>query len=124
LTKGSYGRMNLNIAQGARVNINNGIGSLTPGTYHIITMLDQGTVLNEPNIAALNIDVAGTGFATGDVPGGYDYQFLNVIGSSGPYVDDIIGIDLVVTASAVPEPASIGVLGIGTGLMLLRKRRR
>jgi hypothetical protein len=122
LTKGAYGRMNFIVGDQAIVNINNGAGSLTPGTYSIVTMVEQLNTLNT-NQAALNIDVTGGGFIIGSAPAGYNYQFVNVLGNSGFYNGEIVGIDLIVT-DAIPEPASMAILGLGAGALLLRGRRR
>jgi hypothetical protein len=98
-TRGNYSTNNLVIENGAVVNIN-ALAPLQEGTYHIVNT--TGTV-----------GITDGGFVIGTAPSGFSYSFVDVAN----------GVDLVVTAAAVPEPTSIAMLGMGSGLLLLRRRK-
>ena len=79
------------------------VGSLVSGaTYDLINY--SGALTGDPTLWT----------ATG-VPVGYTATFSDTAASNGQ-VD--------VTFTAIPEPLSTGLLGIATGITLLRRRRR
>ncbi|MCL2646352.1 MAG: PEP-CTERM sorting domain-containing protein [Phycisphaerales bacterium] len=112
----------LDIYEGAQVNINDlSNGGDLAGTYHIITL--GGNHACTIDYYDTNGDIVDnlpddfSVFSTGVVPPGYHYEFVRVTDISGNFT----GIDLVITH--VPEPASLGLLGLGSGLLLLRRKR-
>jgi hypothetical protein len=104
-TKGNYSTNLLVIEDGAIVNIN-ALAPLAEGTYHIVT-------------TSGGVSITDGGFDIGTAPSGYNYEFVQVLNGS-----TVTGIDLVVTAAPIPEPASLAVLGLGATAMLIRTRRR
>jgi hypothetical protein len=75
-----FGDLTVTIANGAKVNINDGAGSLTPGTYHIITSTNAG-------LGGL-LTINNNGLTIGNAPSGYTYNFQNVTGG----IDLLVGV--------------------------------
>ncbi|MCL2641097.1 MAG: hypothetical protein FWD53_09660, partial [Phycisphaerales bacterium] len=116
---GTYGGNFLKIVENATININNGTGSLTEGTYSIVTLVSGGT--SAQNLRTITYTNAASdvitdfepftdanGFLTfdlfklGNVPAGYDYKF-QLLGSGTSFT----GIDLVVSLSTGPGPGIV-----------------
>ncbi|MCL2649325.1 MAG: PEP-CTERM sorting domain-containing protein [Phycisphaerales bacterium] len=121
----------LNIYSGAGIEINPfGNDPLAEGTYHIITIGANGVInyVDASGTSSLASLVGSDGylptdlFVLGDVPDQTVYEYNYQLSSTG-------GLDLVVTkiqtpGPTAPEPASLGLLGLGCGLMLLRRKHR
>ncbi|MCL2646232.1 MAG: PEP-CTERM sorting domain-containing protein [Phycisphaerales bacterium] len=87
------------------------------GTYHIITFL--GSDITYDGVVCNIGDPIDFGVVNPDDR--YQYTF-QVAGDNGI----VSGIDLLITdkgTPGVPEPASLGLLGLGSGLLLLRRKR-
>jgi len=104
----------LNIYSGTQICINDmsDDGGLV-GAYHIITGSNYVIKFND-NTEPL-------------VVGEY-YNFFNVLGLDSAYDYKFqltsTGIDLIIDpATPIPEPASLGLLGLGAGLLMLRRKR-
>jgi len=127
----------LNIDSSAQVNINAVNGFLEEGSYHIIT-LNNGNGVLTGNFNVDNIHVFG--LENGLTKDDYTFTFVPLwesgylwegpLDSTGSFVPVTIctGIDLVIgpkqsDGGEVPEPASLGLLGLGAGLLLLRRKR-
>jgi hypothetical protein len=110
MTAGSYGG-SLTFDLGSLIQIS---GSPVAGTYHIVQMVSSDAAgfhqANHTPITdnGLAVDLANS-------PAGFTYQVVDLPNNEG--------IDLIVTGTGIPEPASIGLLGMGAGLLLRRKRR-
>ncbi|MCL2645666.1 MAG: PEP-CTERM sorting domain-containing protein [Phycisphaerales bacterium] len=134
---GNYSSVGLSVYEGATININDmSNGGDLSGIYHIISLTGGGPDLNggyryrtisyfdADGNEVTNIDYTNVFdlFTLGKVPDGYTYKF-KFVGADMAY-DGITfdGIDLIVTK--VPEPASLGLLTLGSGLLLLRRKNR
>jgi len=95
-------------------------GDFVPGTYHIIQLdsLSGGNYVNVIGANLLDVDRVNS-------PSGFTYDLVPILG--GPGNSRVLGIDLVVdidpAGSGVPEPASLGLLGLGCMGLLLRRKR-
>ena len=95
---------------------------------------NTGTGLAKVDENAFDSSFSGIGFGTAFAGGAsttisfalgpYDDIFLTKDISANPGEDGTATIDSVTQLFAVPEPASIGVLGMGLMALLVRKRRR
>jgi len=122
---------------GASININAfGDGPLAEGTYSIITLNNSAVTFtyspDKDNVTARIDDFTSYADADGriffpffqiaEAPAGYDYTFELI--RNGDSFTSFKGINLIVTETIIPEPASLGLLGLGCGLMLLRRKAR
>ncbi|MCL2648777.1 MAG: PEP-CTERM sorting domain-containing protein [Phycisphaerales bacterium] len=126
----------LNIDAGAIININDGSDVLEEGIYRIITLDLSGTNKRPRTISYTGGDIAdfidtfaSDLFTIGDASDLYSYDFR--INTDGTSLDGSIAytsIDLRITKKpsvpSMPEPASLGLMGLGCGVLLLRGKRR
>ncbi|MCL2648778.1 MAG: PEP-CTERM sorting domain-containing protein [Phycisphaerales bacterium] len=142
----------LNVAAGATIDIHamSDDGSLDPGFYRIITLgsFYIGTQTDVQTTCTINYtDADGSividDFSTHDSPY-YDadsdsyhlanlftienpdprYSYDFVIYGSGTTAFNNTGVYLKITLNPVPEPASLGFMGLGCGFLFLRGKRR
>lgn len=92
----------LTLSGGGILNINALDGVLAEGTYRLINAS-----------GAITGDTSAWSIGTSNATSAYDYSIVKGTG----------GIDLVVTAAQVPEPASLGVIALGVGALILRRRK-
>jgi autotransporter-associated beta strand protein len=89
----------LTIHSGAIVDINGGVGPLTPGTYHIIQLWagsgDGGSIEHTVDL----VHNPASGFVIGNAPTGYTYTFVNAA-STGQNNLGFDGIDLIIALAA------------------------
>jgi len=141
----AYANLTFNLSSNAQINFNAMDGLFADDDYRIITIggpnanvahffnyIDGNTTYDLSTFAGLDTLPEGSidsdGYLTFDLlqydTDAYDCKFKLVYNGDDP-TSKIIAIDLHVSynTTTVPEPASLGLLSLGAGLLLLRRKR-
>ncbi|MCL2641516.1 MAG: PEP-CTERM sorting domain-containing protein [Phycisphaerales bacterium] len=79
---GNYATHTVHVHDGAKININDGVGTLEVGSYRVFTFVRGGDGYGYVSEGFLNYVGNGHGFTIGAVPAGYNYLFETVHNTS------------------------------------------